>query len=126
MKGISIKNGLLPVILAVTVSLFAVVAFVNATTTISTNIVTGGAVAASSTLQVTGAQTNYGAFTVSGTGATTLGGALSVAGALAATSTLQVTGAQTNYSTFTVSGTGATTLGGALSVTGASTLSGAA
>src|SRR3990167_6659255 len=80
MKGISIKNGLLPVILAVTVSLFVVVAFVNATTTISTNIVTGGSIAASSTLQVTGAQINYGALTVSGTGATTLGGALSVTG----------------------------------------------
>src|SRR3989338_877817 len=98
MKGISIKQGLLPVILAVTVSLFAVVAFVNATTTISTNIVTGGSIAASTTLQVTGAQTNYGAFTVSGTGATTLGGALGVTGVtsladiLNASSTVNTTG----------------------------------
>src|SRR3989344_4671403 len=46
MKGISIKNGLLPVIPAVTVWLFAVVAFVNATTTISTNILTGGTLGA--------------------------------------------------------------------------------
>ena len=128
MKGISIKQGLLPVILAVTVSLFAVVAFVNATTTISTNIVTGGSIAASTTLQVTGAQTNYGAFTVSGTGATTLGGALSAAGVASfagvvnASSTVNVTGAQTNYGALTVSGTGATTLGGTLGVTGVTSL----
>src|SRR3989344_2570819 len=130
MKGISIKQGLLPVILAVTVSLFAVVAFVNATTTISTNIVTGGSIAASTTLQVTGAQTNYGAFTVSGTGATTLGGALSAAGVASfagvvnASSTVNVTGAPINYGALTVSGTGATTLCGALSVTGISTFTG--
>src|SRR3989338_1460596 len=98
------KGGVVPVTIAATISLFLVVSIVQATTTISTDITTGGAlsvgttatltgaVAASSTLQVTGAQTNYGTLTVSGTGATALGGALSVTGAtsLANASTTQV------------------------------------
>ena len=103
-----------------------------ATTTATTGaFATQGAVAASSTLQVTSDQTNYGTLTIVGTGATTLGGALAVTGvttltgdlkvngfatttaltgafatqgAIAASSTLQVTSAVTTYGTVTNKG----------------------
>ena len=101
MKVISMfrKGGVVPVTIAATISLFLVVSIVQATTTISTDITTGGALSVGTTATLTGA--------------------------VAASSTLQVTGNQTNYGTLTVSGTGATTLGGALSVTGATTLANA-
>ena len=96
---------------AVVAGTFLVVSLVNASTTISTDITTGGSVYASSTLAVTGAATFFSPIT----------------GALAASSTFQVTGNQTDYGTLTV--VGKTTMGNAsstlLSNSGVSWLNGA-
>ncbi|MDO8522493.1 MAG: hypothetical protein Q7S08_04425, partial [bacterium] len=135
MKVISMfrKEGIVPVTIAATIAFFLVVSIVQATTTISTDITTGGAlsvgttatltgaVAAGSTLSVTGATTLANASTtqISASGiswlngnvnfggfatTTALTGAFATRGAIAASSTLQVTGNQTNYGTLTVSG----------------------
>ena len=83
------KEGVLPVTVAVVVSLFLVVSWVQAVTTISTDITTGGA------LSVTGASTLTGNVTAAGTLGVT--GASTLTGAVAASSTVQVTGLTTLY-----------------------------
>lgn len=101
MKNI-FKDKTLSIVLSVVFSFLFVFVGVNAATTISTNIVTGG------TLTVTGASTLTGAATLSST--------LGVTGATTLSSTLGVTGATTL--------TGAATLSSTLAVSATSTLSG--
>jgi hypothetical protein len=142
MKGISIfrRDGVLPVTIAVVASMFFVVMSASASTTISTNISTGGNVNATGTLQVTGATTLYDTLTLTGTGATTLGGALTVTGnfiasGLASSTTLKVGSDQVSTvsgiifgvcnlttATITATSTGYTTCSGATGVTSSYTV----
>lgn len=92
MNALSIikKSGVVQITVAVAASMLLVVMTVNASTTISTDISTGGA------LSVTGASTLTGAVSAAST--------LAVTGAIAASSTLQVTDAITTYGTVTNKG----------------------
>ncbi len=102
-RSIFKKEGLLPITVAAVVSVFLVVSYAGATTTISTDISTGGALSVTGLSTLTAgyvaqaSSTVTGAFTVSG-------GAAFFNGAVAATSTLQVTGAVTTYGTVTNKG----------------------
>jgi fibronectin-binding autotransporter adhesin len=92
---------------------FLVVSVANATTTISTDISTGGNVYASSTMAVTGAVNLYSTLNV--TGVTTVGNASSTlltnsgaswfGGAITDTSTLTVSGTATHSGATTLTGT---------------------
>src|SRR3989338_11106846 len=77
MKVISMfrKEGIVPVTIAATISLFLVVSMVQAATTISTSITTDGALSVGTTATLTGAVT--AASTLGVTGLTSLGQASS-------------------------------------------------
>ncbi|KKW44689.1 MAG: hypothetical protein UY94_C0016G0007, partial [Parcubacteria group bacterium GW2011_GWA2_56_21] len=73
MKGISVfrRDGVLPVTIAVVVSVLFVVGSVSGATTISTDITTGGNVNATGTLAVTGVSSLYGNVNFNGFATTT-------------------------------------------------------
>lgn len=95
MKGISIfrRDGVLPITIAVVVSVLFVVGSTSGATTISTDITTGGNVNATGTLQATGAVTTYGA----GTFGDAAGDFQIFGGQLQASSTALFGGAVTTY-----------------------------